>query len=67
MSVRQAEGDVLVLDKGSHVWQFNRQGSAGKERFKASEFTRSIIEGRQKSGHFTAIGEPATHADSCMS
>lgn len=55
-SVQNAEGDVLVLDKGSHVWQFNRKGSAGKERFRAAEFTRNIIEERQKTGQFKAIG-----------
>lgn len=55
-SVQDAEGDVLVLDKGSQVWQFNRKGSAGKERFRGSEFVRSIIEDRQKAGHFKSIG-----------
>lgn len=54
--MQDAEGDVLVLDKGSQVWQFNRKGSAGKERFRGSEFVRSIIEDRQKAGHFKSIG-----------
>ncbi|KAF8516302.1 fragmin60 [Hysterangium stoloniferum] len=65
-SVRQAEGDVLVLDKGAQIWQFNRKGSAGKERFKASEFTRSIIEDRQKSSHFKAIDEGGSGAGSFL-
>lgn len=55
-SVHNGEGDVLVLDKGSHVWQFNRKGSAGKERFRAAEFVKEIIQERQKAGQFKAIG-----------
>ncbi|KAF8524963.1 fragmin60 [Gautieria morchelliformis] len=54
-SIRDAAGDVLVLDKGSALWQFNRKGSAGKERFKAAEFVRNIMEERQKAGQFKAI------------
>ncbi|KAF8588571.1 fragmin60 [Ramaria rubella] len=54
-SVQKAQGDVLVLDRGEHVWQFNRTGSAGKERFRAAEFMRSIVEERQQAGHFKAI------------
>ncbi|KAF7298792.1 Actin-binding protein [Mycena indigotica] len=43
------EGDVYVLDKGTHVWQFNTKTSAGKEKFKAAEFSQSLVEPRQ--GH----------------
>ncbi|KAJ6584044.1 actin regulatory protein [Mycena vulgaris] len=43
------EGDVYVLDKGTHVWQFNTKTSAGKEKFKAAEFAQSLIAPRQ--GH----------------
>ncbi|KAF9026137.1 fragmin60 [Hymenopellis radicata] len=41
------EGDVYVLDKGAEVWQFNTEESAGKEKFKAAEFVRSLVDGRQ--------------------
>ncbi|KAJ7451682.1 actin regulatory protein [Mycena latifolia] len=43
------EGDVYVLDKGTHVWQYNTRTSAGKEKFKAAEFAQSLVEPRQ--GH----------------
>jgi gelsolin len=43
------EGDVYVLDKGTHVWQFNTKTSAGKEKFKAAEFAQSLVAPRQ--GH----------------
>ncbi|KAJ7069501.1 actin regulatory protein [Mycena amicta] len=43
------EGDVYILDKGTHVWQFNTKTSAGKEKFKAAEFAQSLVEPRQ--GH----------------
>lgn len=56
-SVRKAEADVLVLDQGTQIWQFNRKGSAGKERFRAAEFIRSVIEERQKATQFKSIGK----------
>ena len=56
-SIKTAEGDVLVLDKGAQIWQFNRKGSAGKERFRAAEFIRSIVEERQKTTHLKTIGK----------
>ncbi|KAJ7851636.1 actin regulatory protein [Mycena olivaceomarginata] len=43
------EGDVYILDKGTHVWQFNTKTSAGKEKFKAAEFAQTLISTRQ--GH----------------
>jgi len=43
------EGDVYILDKGTHVWQFNTKESAGKEKFKAAEFAQSLVSPRQ--GH----------------
>ncbi|KAF7299739.1 Actin-binding protein [Mycena chlorophos] len=46
---RIVEGDVYVLDKGTHVWQFNTKTSQGKEKFKAAEFAQTLIEPRQ--GH----------------
>ncbi|KAJ7143534.1 actin regulatory protein [Mycena crocata] len=42
-------GDVYVLDKGTHVWQFNTKTSAGKEKLKAAEFAQSLVAPRQ--GH----------------
>ncbi|KIJ54157.1 hypothetical protein M422DRAFT_25120 [Sphaerobolus stellatus SS14] len=54
-SIRKAEGDVLVLDKGAQIWQFNRKGSAGKERFRAAEFIRSIVEERQKTSKWKSV------------
>ncbi|KAJ6504612.1 actin regulatory protein [Mycena vitilis] len=43
------EGDVYILDKGAHVWQFNTKTSAGKEKFKAAEFAQTLVSPRQ--GH----------------
>ncbi|KAJ7741286.1 actin regulatory protein [Mycena metata] len=43
------EGDVYILDKGTHVWQFNTKTSAGKEKFKAAEFAQTLVAPRQ--GH----------------
>ncbi|KAJ6611421.1 hypothetical protein B0H10DRAFT_1809513 [Mycena sp. CBHHK59/15] len=43
------EGDVYILDNGTHVWQFNTKTSAGKEKFKAAEFAQSLVSTRQ--GH----------------
>jgi len=43
------EGDVYILDKGTHVWQFNTKTSAGKEKFKAAEFAQTLVSPRQ--GH----------------
>lgn len=60
-SVRQTNnavsggGGVLVLDKGSHIWQFNRKNSAGRERFKAAEYVRSMVEERQTHNQFEPI------------
>ncbi|GJJ13461.1 hypothetical protein Clacol_007715 [Clathrus columnatus] len=56
-NVRQAIGGVLVLDKGSQIWQFNRKNSAGRERFKAAEFVNSIVEERQTNSQFEPIDE----------
>ncbi|KAJ7256793.1 fragmin60 [Mycena haematopus] len=43
------QGDAYVLDKGTHVWQFNTKTSLGKEKFKAAEFAQSLVSPRQ--GH----------------
>ncbi|KAG8867403.1 hypothetical protein FRC20_005842 [Serendipita sp. 405] len=39
--------DVFVLDKGREIWQYNSKKSSGKEKFKAAEFVRQIIDGRK--------------------
>lgn len=39
--------DVFVLDKGREIWQYNSKLSSGKEKFKAAEFVREIIDGRK--------------------
>ena len=39
-----AEGNVFILDKGTEVWQFDRKSSVGKERFKAAEFVRHLVD-----------------------
>jgi len=57
------EGDVFVLDKGAKVWQLNTKESAGKEKFRAAEFARSLVNERRGSevtvfdegGHGTGI------------
>jgi len=43
------EGDVYILDKGTHVLQYNTKTSAGKEKFKAAEFAQTLVSPRQ--GH----------------
>ncbi|KIY46737.1 actin regulatory protein [Fistulina hepatica ATCC 64428] len=40
-------GDTYVLDKGAHVLQFNCKTSSGVEKFKAAEFVRQIVDGRE--------------------
>jgi gelsolin len=49
-------GDAYVLDKGSEVWQFNTAGSSGKEKFKASEFARSLLVARSLQTHVKVFG-----------
>lgn len=44
------EGDVFVLDKGTKVWQLNTKESAGKEKFRAAEFARSLIDSQERRG-----------------
>jgi gelsolin len=36
-----------VLDRGREIWQWNTKKSSGKEKFKAAEFVRAIIDGRK--------------------
>lgn len=50
------EGDVYVLDKGTKIWQLNTRTSAGKERFKAAEFVRSIADSRTGGCEVTVYG-----------
>ncbi|KAF5380713.1 hypothetical protein D9757_007053 [Collybiopsis confluens] len=51
------EGDVFVLDKGTKVWQLNTKESAGKEKFKAAEFVRSLVETRKGASNVTVFDE----------
>ncbi|KAJ7643822.1 fragmin60 [Roridomyces roridus] len=41
------EGDVYILDKGTHVWQYNTKTSVGKEKFQAAEFAQTLVEPRK--------------------
>ena len=50
------QGDVYVLDKGEKVWQFNTKNSTGKEKFKAAEFVRTLVEERQGKSELTVYG-----------
>ncbi|KAF8908853.1 actin regulatory protein [Gymnopilus junonius] len=50
-------GGVYVLDKGSHILQFNTKESAGQERFKAAEFVQSIVNVRQSHCDITVFDE----------
>ena len=50
------QGDAYVLDMGKHVWQFNAKGSVGKERFRAAEFVRELVEGRMGGAEVTVFG-----------
>lgn len=43
------EGAVFVLDKGTAVWQFNIKASVGQEKFRAAEFSHSLLSERE--GH----------------
>ncbi|KAJ3799834.1 fragmin60 [Lentinula aff. detonsa] len=51
------EGDVFVLDKGTKVWQLNTKESAGKEKFRAAEFVRSLSDGRKGGCEVTVFDE----------
>lgn len=46
-TMEQYPSDVFVLDKGREIWQYNSKKSSGKEKFKAAEFVRQIIDGRK--------------------
>ncbi|KAI0081532.1 actin regulatory protein [Panus rudis PR-1116 ss-1] len=50
-------GDAYVLDMGTKVWQLNTKGSVGKERFKAAEFVRQLVEERGSSPEVTVFDE----------
>jgi len=51
------EGDVYVLDKGTHILQFNSKESAGQERFKAAEFAQSLSDERKGQSEIVVYGE----------
>lgn len=51
------EGDVYVLDKGTKVLQFNTKASAGKEKFRAAEFVRTLVSPRQGHCDITVYGQ----------
>lgn len=46
-AIKKYPNDVFVLDKGREVWQWNSKKSSGKEKFKAAEFVRIIIDARK--------------------
>jgi len=48
---------VFVLDKGEDVWQFNRKGSLGKERFQAADFVRTLADARKGQGSVQVFDE----------
>ncbi|KAJ3729218.1 fragmin60 [Lentinula raphanica] len=54
---RLVEGDVFVMDRGTKVWQLNTKESAGKEKFRAAEFVRSLSEGRKGGCEVTVLDE----------
>ncbi|KAJ4501291.1 fragmin60 [Lentinula lateritia] len=51
------EGDAFVLDKGTKVWQLNTKESAGKEKFRAAEFVRSLTGNRRGGCQVTVFDE----------
>ncbi|KAK1229830.1 hypothetical protein PQX77_007095 [Marasmius sp. AFHP31] len=51
------KGDVFVLDKGIKVLQFNTKASVGKEKFKAAEFVKSLVDARQGQCDVTVYDE----------
>ena len=56
-SLEEGADDVFVLDRGARgVWQFNTAASAGKERFRAAEFVRGIVDARKGSCEATVFG-----------
>jgi len=56
------EGDVYVLDKGTHILQFNSKESAGQERFKAAEFAQSLSNERQGQSEIVVYDEGGSGA-----
>ncbi|KAJ3504108.1 hypothetical protein NLJ89_g8109 [Agrocybe chaxingu] len=56
------EGDVYILDKGTEIWQFNSQGSAGQERYKAAEFAQGLVNERKSQCEVTVYDERASGA-----
>lgn len=60
--MERCPGDVFVLDKGTEIWQYNSKHSSGKEKFKAAEFVRSIIDGRKNEPVLTVFDEGGSGA-----
>ncbi|KAG7445801.1 actin depolymerizing protein [Guyanagaster necrorhizus] len=56
------QGDVYVLDMGTKVWQFNTKDSAGKEKFRAAEFVRNIVDKRDGQPELTVYDEGGSGA-----
>lgn len=50
------EGDTYVLDKGSHILQFNTKSSVGQEKYRAAEFVQSLVSQRQSQCEVTVYG-----------
>ncbi|KAK0188127.1 actin regulatory protein [Armillaria mellea] len=56
------QGDVYVLDRGTKVWQFNTKDSVGKEKFRAAEFAREIVNKREGQATLTVYDEDGSGA-----
>lgn len=54
-----------MLDKGAKVWQLNTKESAGKEKFRAAEFARSLVNERRGS-EVTVFGKDSYHGSFCL-
>ncbi|EPQ54417.1 actin regulatory protein [Gloeophyllum trabeum ATCC 11539] len=56
------QGAVYVLDEGTKALQFNTKESVGKERFKAAEFVRLLVNERQSQPQVIVYDEGASGA-----
>lgn len=60
------EGDTYVLDKGSHILQFNTKSSVGQEKYRAAEFVQSLVSQRQGQCEVTVYDEGSSGAGSFL-
>jgi len=65
--IERYPADVFVLDRGTEVWQYNTKHSIGKEKFKAAEFVRTILDARKNEPTLQVFDEGGSGASRFIS